>query len=58
VRYLRVVGGDLAYTYLGITEDGRYAVSLTWPLGDDAPDLAALDAMIGSLALGEAKVSE
>ena len=54
LRYLRLVGGELAYTYQGITEDGRYVISLTWPLGAaDAPDLEALDAMIASLALGE-----
>ena len=53
VRYLRLLGGDLAYTYQGVTEDGRYAVTLTWPLDDaTAPDLQALDAMIASLALG------
>ena len=57
VRYLRLVGGDQAYTFQGITEDGRYAVSLTWPLGAaGAPDLEALDAMIATLALGEAPV--
>lgn len=55
VRYLHLVGGALAYTYQGVTEDGRYAVSLTWPLGAaDAPDLEALNAMISTLALGEA----
>jgi hypothetical protein len=57
LRYLRVVEGELAYTYQGITEDGRYYISFTWPLSSaDGPDAEALDAMIASLALGEAPV--
>jgi hypothetical protein len=57
IRYLRVVEGELAYTYQGITEDGRYYISFTWPLGvEDGPDAEALDAMIASLALGETPV--
>jgi hypothetical protein len=54
LRYLRLVGGKLAYTYMGLTDDGNYAVTLTWPLGiPNAPNLEDLDAMVASLALGE-----
>jgi hypothetical protein len=54
LRYTRIVNGELVYTYLGMTEDGAYAVTFTWPLGgSDAPDIEALDTMIATLALGE-----
>jgi hypothetical protein len=59
IRYLRVVDGQLTYTYFGITEDGSYAVTFSWPIFEpDAPDLEALDTMIASLALGEPKPEE
>jgi hypothetical protein len=53
LRYLRVEGGELVYTYLGLTDDDSYAATLTWPLGaDDAPLPEALDTMVATLALG------
>ena len=54
VRYMNDSDGSV-YTYQGLSGDGRYYISLWWPLDDTAgePDLAPLDAMVKTLAIGQ-----
>lgn len=54
VRFLSDTTGVLTYYYQGLSEGDRYYVSLFWPLvGEEVPELQALDGLVSSFTIGE-----